>query len=45
MIQHLQNRFGLSKVQASVIFFKLQEHFTKNYDDNQQVLPESFEGS
>ncbi len=29
MIQYLQDRFDLSKVQASVIYFKLQEHFTK----------------
>ena len=27
MIQHLQERFGLSKVQASVIYFQLQDHF------------------
>jgi hypothetical protein len=27
MIQHLQERFGLSKVQASVIYFQLQKHF------------------
>jgi len=30
MIQHLQDRFGLSKVQANVIFFKLEDHFKKN---------------
>ena len=29
MIQHLQNRFGLSKVVATVIYFTLQEHFIK----------------
>ena len=29
MIQHLQERFGLSKIQASVIYFQLQEHFRK----------------
>lgn len=27
MIQNLQKRFGLSKVQASVIYFQLQKHF------------------
>lgn len=27
MIQHLQDRFGLSKTKASVIYFQLQEHF------------------
>ncbi len=36
MIQYLQDRFSLSKVQASVIYFKLQEHFTK--EDNQRNL-------
>jgi len=35
MIQHLQDRFGLSKVQASVIYFKLQEHFAKKSENNQ----------
>jgi hypothetical protein len=30
MIQQLQDRFGLSKVKASVIYFKLQRHFTKD---------------
>ena len=30
MIQYLQDRFGLSKVKASVIYFKLQRHFKKD---------------
>lgn len=29
MILQLQERFGLSKIQASVIYFQLKEHFTK----------------
>ena len=29
MIKDLQERFGLSKVQANVIYFSLQEHFLK----------------
>jgi len=29
MIEHLQERFGLSKIQASVIYFQLQDHFKK----------------
>jgi len=43
MIQYLQDRFGLSKVQASVIYFKLQEHFTKEGKGNQRNLNESLE--
>ena len=27
MIEHLQERFGLSNIQASVTYFQLQEHF------------------
>ena len=30
MIQYLQDRFGLSIVQASVIYFRLERHFTKD---------------
>ncbi len=30
MIQYLQDRFGLSKVQASVIYDRLEKHFTKS---------------
>ncbi len=30
MIQYLQNRFGLSLIQASVIYYKLEKHFTKD---------------
>ena len=30
MIQYLQDRFGLSIVQASVIYYKLEKHFTKD---------------
>jgi hypothetical protein len=41
MIQYLQDRFSLSKVQASVIYFKLQEHFTKEGKGNQRILNES----
>ena len=41
MIIYLQDRFGLSKVQASVIYFKLQEHFTKEGRENQRNLNES----
>jgi len=41
MIQYLQDRFGMSKVQASVIYFKLQEHFTKEGKGNQRILNES----
>ena len=37
MIKHLQERFGLSPVKASVIFFKLQEHFTKK-----SIISETF---
>jgi hypothetical protein len=37
MIQHLQDRFGLSKVKANVIYFQLQRHFTK--DD--KIVPEN----
>ena len=29
MILSLQERFGLSSVQASVIFYQLQEHFSR----------------
>jgi hypothetical protein len=29
MIQNLQERFGLSKIQVGVIHFQLKEHFTK----------------
>lgn len=29
MIKDLQERFGLSQVQASVIYFSLQKHFLK----------------
>jgi len=29
MIQYLQARFGLSLIQANVIYFKLEEHFKK----------------
>ncbi len=43
MIQYLQDRFGLSKVQASVIYFKLQEHFQKEGNGNQRNLNESLE--
>jgi hypothetical protein len=43
MIQYLQDRFGLSKVQASVIYFKLEEHFTKEGKGNQRNLNESLE--
>lgn len=27
MIEYLQERFGISKIQASVIYFQLQDHF------------------
>lgn len=27
MIKNLQERFGLSEIQANVIYFQLQEHF------------------
>jgi hypothetical protein len=30
MIQHLQDGFGLSEVKATVIYFRLEEHFTKS---------------
>jgi len=30
VILNLQKRFGLSEVQANVIFYHLQNHFTKN---------------
>ena len=29
MIQHLQERFGLSEIQSRMIYFQLKEHFTK----------------
>lgn len=43
MIKHLQDRFGLSKIQASVIYFQLQEHFkneknmTKNSNTSLEI--------
>jgi hypothetical protein len=43
IIQHLQDRFDLSKAKASVIYFKLQEHFTKDGKGNQRKLDESLE--
>ncbi len=30
MIQYLQDRFGLSIIQASVIYYRLERHFTKD---------------
>jgi hypothetical protein len=30
MIQSLQRRFGLSEIQANVIFYQLQRHFSNN---------------
>jgi len=43
MIQHLQDRFGLSKVKASVIYFKLQGHFKKDGKTVQENSLESLE--
>jgi hypothetical protein len=43
MIQHLQDRFGLSKVKATVIYFRLEEHFTKNGKMFKESSPESSE--
>ena len=40
MIQHLQDRFGLSKVKANVIYYKLRGHFTK---DGKIILENSSE--
>ncbi len=45
MIQYLQDRFDLSKVKASVIYFKLQGHFTKDGKIIKENLPESLEVS
>jgi hypothetical protein len=42
MIQHLQNRFGLSKVKATVIYFRLEEHFTK---ENKSIKENSLKSS
>ncbi|MGD8707887.1 MAG: hypothetical protein PVI88_04305 [Nitrosopumilaceae archaeon] len=44
MIQHLQERFGLSKIQASVIYFQLQEHF-KNEKKMTKNSTESLEAT
>ena len=43
MIQHLQDRFGLSKVKASVIYYKLQRHFKKDGKIVQEDSLESLE--
>ncbi len=40
MIQYLQNRFGLSKVQASVIYYKLEKYFTKSGKNPQRFRPQ-----
>jgi hypothetical protein len=45
MIQQLQDRFGLSKVKTSVIYFKLQRHFTKEDKIIKENFPESLEVS
>ena len=45
MIQYLQDRFSLSKVQASVIYFKLQEHFTKEVRGKEGNVSESLKVS
>ncbi len=45
MIQHLQDRFDLSKVKASVIYFKLQRHFKKDNKIVPKNLLESLEVS
>ena len=34
VILNLQKRFGLSEIQANVIFYHLQEHFAKNNHEN-----------
>lgn len=43
MIQHLQDRFNLSKVQANVIYFLLQDHFTKEVKSIKENSHESLE--
>jgi hypothetical protein len=43
VILDLQNRFGLSEIQANVIYFQLQEHFTKNNMNLRQDQPDSKE--
>jgi hypothetical protein len=35
MIQSLKERFGLSEIQAHVIFYQLQNHFLKNTKNDQ----------
>ena len=44
MIEHLQERFGLSKIQASVIYFQLQDHF-KNEKKMIKNSPEFLEAT
>lgn len=34
MILYLQERFGLSEIKASVIYFTLQEHFVNQLKQN-----------
>ena len=38
MIQYLQDRFDLSLIQASVIYFKLEEHFKKKFQNLGSIL-------
>ena len=45
MIQQLQYRFDLSKVKATVIYFRLEEHFTKRGKIIKENLPESMKMS
>ena len=41
VILDLQNRFGLSEIQANVIYFQLQEHFTKDSMNLRKDQPDS----
>ena len=43
MIQHLRDGFALSKVKATVIYFRLEEHFTKSGKMFKENSPESLE--
>ena len=45
MILNLQKRFGLSEVQANVIFYHLQKHFTKNNQESRGESSDSQDGN
>ena len=43
MIKDLQKRFGLSLVQAEVIYFSLENHFRKNNNSVDKATPDKME--